>query len=117
LGAVEGNVQGRGELSEALAAGAENDRERVFARHDLKFLRVIERLRFPFVEVVFCVEGAPHDVAEAGGEWAKAIKAAVVERKMPPCFADPTYGHFANDRRLSDTDIAKNTRSRDCWQS
>src|SRR6266436_3882656 len=32
--------------------------------------------------------------------WAKAIKAAVVARKMPPWSADPTYGHFANDRTL-----------------
>src|SRR6266487_2373275 len=39
--------------------------------------------------------------------WAKAIKSAVVARKMPPWFADPRYGHFANDRRLSDADIAK----------
>ncbi len=33
--------------------------------------------------------------------WAKAIKAAVVSQKMPPWFADPKVGHFANDRRLS----------------
>ncbi len=32
--------------------------------------------------------------------WAKAIKAAVVSQKMPPWFADPAVGHFANDRRL-----------------
>jgi hypothetical protein len=37
--------------------------------------------------------------------WAKAIKAAVLSRQMPPWFADPAYGHFANDRRLSDTEI------------
>ena len=37
--------------------------------------------------------------------WAKAIKAAVVSRKMPPWFADPAYGHFANDKRLSEADI------------
>ena len=37
--------------------------------------------------------------------WAKAIKAAVVNRQMPPWFADPAYGHFANDRRLSDAEI------------
>src|SRR5262245_53349846 len=37
--------------------------------------------------------------------WAKAIKAAVVSRKMPPWFADPAYGHFANDKRISDADI------------
>jgi hypothetical protein len=37
--------------------------------------------------------------------WAKSIKAAVVTRKMPPWFADPAYGHFANDRTLSQADI------------
>ena len=37
--------------------------------------------------------------------WAKAIKAAVVSRQMPPWFADPAYGHFANDRTLSDSTI------------
>src|SRR5262245_45884872 len=37
--------------------------------------------------------------------WAKAIKAAVISRQMPPWFADPAYGHFANDRKLSDADV------------
>jgi len=37
--------------------------------------------------------------------WAKAIKAAVVSRQMPPWFADPAYAHFANDRTLSDSTI------------
>jgi len=37
--------------------------------------------------------------------WAKAIKQAVLSRKMPPWFADPAYGHFANDRRLDDAAI------------
>src|SRR6266498_1310731 len=37
--------------------------------------------------------------------WAKAIKEAVVSRQMPPWFADPNYGHFANDRTLSDSTI------------
>jgi hypothetical protein len=37
--------------------------------------------------------------------WAKAMKVAVVTEKMPPWFADPKYGHFANDRRLSPADI------------
>src|SRR5437867_490052 len=37
--------------------------------------------------------------------FAKAIKAAVVSRKMPPWFADPAYGHFANDKKLTDSDI------------
>ena len=37
--------------------------------------------------------------------WAKAIKAAVTTRKMPPWFADPNYGHFINDRSLKQSDI------------
>jgi mono/diheme cytochrome c family protein len=37
--------------------------------------------------------------------WAKAIKAAVISKKMPPWFADPRYGHFANDRTLSEADV------------
>jgi hypothetical protein len=37
--------------------------------------------------------------------WAKAIKSAVVSRKMPPWFAEPGYLHFANDRTLSDATI------------
>jgi mono/diheme cytochrome c family protein len=38
--------------------------------------------------------------------WAKAIKAAVLTRKMPPWLADPAHGKFANDRRLSEEEIA-----------
>src|SRR5438067_2697583 len=37
--------------------------------------------------------------------WARAIKAAVTARKMPPWFADPKYGHFINDRSLKQSDI------------
>src|SRR5437667_21238 len=37
--------------------------------------------------------------------WAKAMKAAVVTRKMPPWFADPQYGHFSNDRSLPQSEI------------
>ncbi len=37
--------------------------------------------------------------------FAAAIKEAVSLRKMPPWFADPRYGHFANDRSLSQHDI------------
>jgi hypothetical protein len=36
---------------------------------------------------------------------AKAIKAAVLTKKMPPWFADPKYGHFENDRTLSQTEV------------
>jgi hypothetical protein len=37
--------------------------------------------------------------------WAKAMKAAVMSRKMPPWFADPQYSHFSNDRSLKQEDI------------
>ena len=43
---------------------------------------------------------------EQARPWARAIKAAVVNRQMPPWFADPTVGHFANERRLVDREIA-----------
>ena len=35
--------------------------------------------------------------------WARAIKQKVVAREMPPWFADPAHGTFANDARLSQT--------------
>lgn len=38
--------------------------------------------------------------------WADNIKEVVTEGRMPPWHADPKVGHFANDRRLSDTDKA-----------
>jgi hypothetical protein len=37
--------------------------------------------------------------------WAKAIKTAVVSRKMPPWFANPAHGKFANDRALRQDEI------------
>jgi mono/diheme cytochrome c family protein len=37
--------------------------------------------------------------------WARSIKNAVVSTTMPPWFADPAYGHFTNERRLSAADI------------
>ena len=37
--------------------------------------------------------------------WAKAMKEAVLLKKMPPWFADPRYGKFANDRSLAQKDI------------
>ncbi len=37
--------------------------------------------------------------------WAKAIREAALTRKMPPWFADPQYGRFANDRSLSKLEI------------
>ena len=37
--------------------------------------------------------------------WAKSIRERVVERSMPPWSADPKYGHWANDPRLSEKEI------------
>ena len=37
--------------------------------------------------------------------WAKSIREVVVERRMPPWLADPHYGEFSNDRRLSQKEI------------
>jgi len=37
--------------------------------------------------------------------WAKAIREAVITRKMPPWPADPHYGKFSNDRSLSRAEI------------
>jgi hypothetical protein len=42
---------------------------------------------------------------ESTRPWAKAIKQAVVTKKMPPWFADPHYGKFGNDRTLSQNEI------------
>src|SRR5258705_10349102 len=38
--------------------------------------------------------------------WAKSIRQVVLDRTMPPWLADPQHGEFANDRRLSQKDIA-----------
>ena len=37
--------------------------------------------------------------------WAKAIKEAVLSKKMPPWFADPRYGGFRNGPKLTETEI------------
>jgi hypothetical protein len=37
--------------------------------------------------------------------WAKAIREAVLLKKMPPWFAEPGYGPFSNDRSLSQPEI------------
>src|SRR5579872_3385656 len=42
--------------------------------------------------------------------YARAIKDKVSSRQMPPWFADPAFGTFANDARLSAEDIATITR-------
>jgi mono/diheme cytochrome c family protein len=54
----------------------------------------------------------PNDMApmslltyKAARPWARSIKEKVVARQMPPWHADPHYGQFANDRRLSRQEI------------
>jgi len=37
--------------------------------------------------------------------WAKAIKTAVLTKKMPPWFADSHYGKFSNDRTMAQSEI------------
>ena len=37
--------------------------------------------------------------------WAVAIKQAVLSKKMPPWYADPRYGHFVNERKLTPEQI------------
>jgi hypothetical protein len=37
--------------------------------------------------------------------WAKAIREKVLKREMPPWHADPAYGEWTNDRRLSQKEI------------
>lgn len=53
-------------------------------------------------------EAAPMSLLDYAGArpWAKSIKKAVQERSMPPWHAHPDHGTFANDRRLSESDIA-----------
>ena len=42
---------------------------------------------------------------ESARPWAKAIKAAVLNKQMPPWFADPHYGEFRNAPKLTESDI------------
>src|SRR5262249_21234128 len=39
------------------------------------------------------------------GPWAKAIKASIQSKKMPPWFADPSIGKFHNARVLAPGDL------------
>src|SRR3979490_2114089 len=52
-------------------------------------------------------EAAPFSLLtyEQARPWAKAIKSAVLQKKMPRGFADPQFGRFSNDRTLSQSDI------------
>src|SRR5262249_45581492 len=37
--------------------------------------------------------------------WARSIREKVVKREMPPWHADPHYGQFSNDRRLTEKQV------------
>ncbi|MBZ5590732.1 MAG: cytochrome c [Acidobacteriia bacterium] len=52
-------------------------------------------------------EAAPFSLLtyEQARPWAKAMKEAVLLKKMPPWFADAHYGRFSNDRALSQKEI------------
>src|SRR5947208_13624265 len=52
-------------------------------------------------------EAAPFSLLtyEQARPWAKAMKEAVLLKKMPPWFADPHYGKFSNDRSLSQKEV------------
>ncbi|MEW6127468.1 MAG: thiol-disulfide isomerase [Acidobacteriota bacterium] len=38
--------------------------------------------------------------------WARSIRERILDKSMPPWSADPKYGHWANDPRLSQKEIA-----------
>src|SRR5882724_8063272 len=66
-------------------------------------------------------EAAPFSLLtyESARPWAKAIKNAVVSRKMPPWQADPKFGHFLNDprpsyRRVKPPPVPPHARGRRC---
>src|SRR5437764_826218 len=52
-------------------------------------------------------EAAPFSLLtyEEARPWVKAIKAAVLEKKMPPWFADPQFGKFSNQPSLSRKEV------------
>lgn len=54
----------------------------------------------------------PNDIAPMSLEtykdarpWARSIRQMVASREMPPWHADPKFGHFTNDMRLSQHDV------------
>src|SRR6266481_4192846 len=52
-------------------------------------------------------ESAPFSLLtyEQARPWAKAMKEAVLLKKMPPWFADGHFGKFSNDRSLTQKEI------------
>jgi len=59
----------------------------------------------------------PNDIApmslmdyKSARPWARAIRQAVLLKRMPPWFADPGTGHFSNDPSLSESESQTITR-------
>jgi len=52
-------------------------------------------------------EAAPFSLLtyEQARPWASTMKRAVKQKIMPPWYADPAFGHFSNDRSLSEKEI------------
>ncbi len=53
-------------------------------------------------------EAAPFPLLtyEQARPWATSMKRVVKQKVMPPWFADPSVGHFSNDRSLNDKEIS-----------
>jgi hypothetical protein len=52
-------------------------------------------------------EAAPFPLLtyEQARPWASSMKRVVQQKIMPPWFADPSFGHFSNDRSLTEKEI------------
>ena len=53
-------------------------------------------------------EAAPFPLLtyEQARPWAASMKRVVRQKMMPPWFADPNFGHFSNDRSLTEKEIS-----------
>src|ERR1700674_4278595 len=53
-------------------------------------------------------EAAPFPLLtyEQARPWAPSMKRVVQQKIMPPWFADPNFGHFSNDRSLTEKEIS-----------
>jgi Tfp pilus assembly protein PilF len=66
----------------------------------------------PSADDPICIGGAPFSVLDYGAvrRYARAISSAVQRRAMPPWLPEPGHGAFADERRLSDDQIALITK-------
>ncbi|MGD9646203.1 MAG: redoxin domain-containing protein [Pirellulales bacterium] len=93
--AAQGCLIGRARTPDADAAITfSNQMSRLFNQHCVECHRPGQIGPFPLLS---------YD--DAAG-WAEMIREVVNERRMPPWHADPAIGHFTNDARLSDEEIA-----------